>query len=95
LSTLKRIPIDELNIDKSFIDDILVNQESLSLVEDIIQITHHLNKSSLAEGVETVEQVEKLRACHCEIFQGYYFSKPLTKEELKVYIYENFFMKKG
>lgn len=95
LSILKRLPIDELKIDKSFIDDILTDTQSLSLVEDIIQITHHLSKSSLAEGTETLQQVEKLRACECEIFQGYYFSKPLTKEDLKTYIYENFFMKKG
>jgi len=86
LSLLKKLPIDELKIDKSFVDDILVNQASKNMVESIISIARNLGFYTVAEGVETKEQRDLLAAMHCDIIQGYHYSKPLKIDELKSYI---------
>ena len=90
LSLLKQLPIDELKIDKTFVDDILIDDDSLSMVENIISIGKRLNMVVLAEGVETIEQKELLQNYGCDLFQGYYFSKPLKKEDLEVYLGKKF-----
>lgn len=70
LSLLKKLPIDELKIDKSFVDDILIDKESLAMVENIIAIGKNLNMYILAEGVETTEQKDLLINKSCDLFQG-------------------------
>ena len=90
LSLLKKLPIDELKIDKSFVDDILYDEASLNMAESIISIGKNFNMSILAEGIESDEQKEKLKDLNCDLFQGYYFSKPLKKEDLKSYIKNNY-----
>lgn len=77
LSYLKRFSIDKLKIDQSFIKDIPSNTESMTIVSAIIAMAKELHLHTLAEGVETKEQVEFLRTKHCDYVQGYYFSKPL------------------
>lgn len=80
LSYLHDLPLNVLKIDKSFIDNI--NDESASdLIRSIISIGKNLNLDVVAEGTETIEQVEKLASMGCEVFQGYFFSKPLTPNE--------------
>jgi diguanylate cyclase (GGDEF)-like protein len=86
LSLLRNLPIDELKIDKSFIDDILVNQRAYMMLEGIVSIADKLNLVTVAEGVESVEQYQALQQLGCNIFQGYYFSKPLTHEELVKFV---------
>jgi EAL domain-containing protein (putative c-di-GMP-specific phosphodiesterase class I) len=86
LSILKNLPIDELKIDKSFVDDLLIDSEDAALVKSIVKIGNNLLKDTLAEGTETLEQVAKLKEYGCKIFQGYYFSKPLTKDELIIFL---------
>lgn len=86
LSLLKKLPIDELKIDKSFVDDIAFDNNSKAMVENIIAIAKNLNISILAEGIESFEQKEILTSFGCDLFQGYYFSKPLKIEQLKEYI---------
>ena len=86
LSLLKKLPIDELKIDKSFVDDILVNKASRNMVESIISIARNLGFYTVAEGVETKDQRDLLALMHCDIIQGYYYSKPLKIDELKAYI---------
>ena len=86
LSILRDLPVGELKIDKSFIDEILNKKEDAALVENIISIGKNLNMSTLAEGTETLAQVEKLKEFGCDIFQGYYFSRPLPKQELLKYL---------
>ena len=86
LSVLKKLPINELKIDKSFVDDILYDSNANALVNSIINIGKNFSMKTLAEGVESLEQVEKLKDFSCDIFQGYYFSKPLTIEDLEIYI---------
>ena len=82
LSMLKKIPFDELKIDKSFVDHITDNQTDKEMVKSIIAMGRNLGLSVLAEGVETQEQVDILKEANCDIFQGYYFSKPIPASEL-------------
>lgn len=77
LSYLKHFPVDTLKIDKSFVDDIVTRHEDAAIVRTIIQLTENLGLNTVAEGVETLEQVDLLRKMQCHNLQGYYFSKPL------------------
>lgn len=86
LSILKTLPVDELKVDKIFIDDILYNKSSLPFVKGIISLGHQLEKTVIAEGVEEIEQVTALTKLGCNYFQGYYFSRPLSFEQLTKYI---------
>ncbi|MFT5659713.1 MAG: diguanylate cyclase (GGDEF)-like protein [Sulfurimonas sp.] len=82
LSILRDLPINELKIDKSFIDNILYDDSEKALVQTIINMGKTFNMKTLAEGVESLGQVEELKKVGCDIFQGYYYSKPLSKEQL-------------
>ena len=82
LSYLTRLPIDYLKIDKAFIDDIAVPGHK-NLVPHIIAMAKSLNIKTIAEGVEHMEQVERLLECGCDELQGYYFGRPM---ELKDFI---------
>ncbi|GLS89592.1 GGDEF-domain containing protein [Psychromonas marina] len=86
LSMLKNVPIDELKIDKSFIDFITDNKNDRAMVESIITMGKNLGMTVLAEGVETEKQVTILKNKGCDLYQGYYFSKPLTLDALEVFI---------
>jgi diguanylate cyclase (GGDEF)-like protein len=86
LSLLRNLSIHELKIDKSFIDDMLIDQRAHSMLEGIISIADKMNFATVAEGVETLEQFNALQKFGCDIYQGYYFAKPLTKAQLKEYI---------
>lgn len=76
LNYLKRLPIDVLKIDKSFVDGIGVDEKSEYIAESIIKLSHSLNLKVVAEGVETREQLGYLDRMKCDVAQGYYFSKP-------------------
>ena len=76
LASLKHITVDCLKIDKYFIDDILSDRKSHTLVSSMIEMGHNLNYEIIAEGVETSEQSNKLNKLGCETAQGYLFSKP-------------------
>jgi len=86
LSILSRLPITELKIDKSFVQNMLLNEDNLTLVKSIINIGKQMRLKVVAEGVETKEELKVLDEMGCEIYQGYYFSKPLKKEDLIDYI---------
>lgn len=83
LSYLKRLPIDVLKIDKSFVDGIGVDEKSEYIAESIIKLSHSLNLKVVAEGVETKEQLGYLDKMKCDVAQGYYFSKPEKLEVIK------------
>ena len=83
LSYLKRLPIDVLKIDKSFVDGIGVDEKSEYIAESIIKLSHSLDLKVVAEGVETKEQLGYLDKMKCDIVQGYYFSKPERFEIIK------------
>jgi EAL domain-containing protein (putative c-di-GMP-specific phosphodiesterase class I) len=74
LSALNALPVDKLKIDKKFIDQMLENPESATIVNAIIQMGHAMGLIVVAEGIETEAQMEYLREAECDVGQGYYFS---------------------
>lgn len=86
LTQLKQLPIDTLKIDKSFIDDITFNTNSMAIVQAIIAMAKKLNIRVIAEGVEHLTQVNMLQELGCTFIQGYYFSKPLPAQEMQSWI---------
>lgn len=80
LSYLKRFSIDKLKIDQSFIRDIPQNNDSMTIVSAIIAMAKELNLLTLAEGVETNDQLQFLIEKNCDYAQGYFFSKPLAAQ---------------
>ncbi len=91
LSYLKKIPLDSLKIDKSFIDDIESNEQSRKLLKSIITIAKDLNLSTVAEGVENIAQKEILKDLECDMLQGYLFCKPLPPEDFSILLKSNTF----
>jgi diguanylate cyclase (GGDEF)-like protein len=81
MSYLKRLPVDVLKVDQSFIGDMTENYDARAIAKAIINLGHTLNKSVVAEGVETAEQLVLLKRWRCNRIQGYYFSRPLTADE--------------
>ncbi|MDP2760171.1 MAG: EAL domain-containing protein [Sideroxyarcus sp.] len=81
LSYLKHFPIDYLKIDQSFIRDITTDPDDAAITTAIINMARSLNLRTIAEGVETAEQLKFLRLHSCDVVQGYYFSKPVPAAE--------------
>ncbi|MDH3503122.1 MAG: EAL domain-containing protein [Nitrospirota bacterium] len=82
LSYLKRFPIHELKIDRSFLTDITHNPEDRALVSAMIYLAHEFSLTVVAEGVEHQEQLDFLTTLNCDQYQGYFFSRPVTVENL-------------
>jgi len=82
LAYLQRLPIDILKIDKSFVFDVVHNQNDAVIVEAIIALAQHMKIGIVAEGVETVQTMDYLKAQGCLKFQGYLFAKPLPLKDL-------------
>ncbi len=83
LNYLKRLPIDTIKIDKSFIDEITEDSKEEAIAESIIALAHKMNLSVVAEGIETQKQLEFIKEQKCDKAQGYYFSKPLPVDEIE------------
>ena len=82
LSYLKKLPLDHLKIDKSFVDDVLSNPNDSAIVRTILALANSLDLNVIAEGVETDAQMDFLVSCGCAAFQGYLFSRPVPVEDL-------------
>lgn len=87
-SYLKDLPVDEIKIDKSFVDDMETDAFSRSFINAITMLTHSIRKKVVVEGVESENQLNLVRDLGCDIIQGYYFGKPLT-----VFNFENKYFK--
>ncbi len=77
---IRKLPLDKIKIDKSFIQDIPSDSNSVTIVKTILNMANEMNLEVVAEGVETDEQIEFLRQHNCQFFQGFYFSKPKSVE---------------
>jgi diguanylate cyclase (GGDEF)-like protein len=82
LTYLQQLPVQELKIDRSFIESVLEVPVRKTLVRSIIEMAHALNLRVVAEGVETCEQWDFLVSCQCDLAQGYLFSRPLPESEV-------------
>ena len=89
LSYLHYFPINILKIDRSFIKDMLENENSLALVKSIIGLGKSLGMKIVAEGVENKEEAAMLRDMNCETAQGYYFAKPMPEAEVSDFVAKN------
>jgi diguanylate cyclase (GGDEF)-like protein/PAS domain S-box-containing protein len=89
MTYLKRYHIDRLKIDRSFVSEIATDSEDLSIVRAVIQLARTMGCSVVAEGVETAEQVEVLKAEGCQIAQGYYFARPMPAEAMAEFLLEH------
>ena len=94
LSMLSNLPIDELKIDKSFVDTILEDDAARKMIQNIIAIGKNYDMTILAEGVETEPQADMLRSFGCDRFQGYLYSRPLPLKELDAHISTHLFDEK-
>ncbi|GMQ88669.1 MAG: hypothetical protein BMS9Abin09_0099 [Gammaproteobacteria bacterium] len=82
LSYLKKLPVDTIKIDQSFVRDMARDPEDAAIVKTIITLAHDLKRRVIAEGVETQEQLDLLRTLGCDEIQGYLLSRPLPAEAL-------------
>ena len=84
LSYLKKLPFNQIKIDRSFVRDMLTDTSDAMMVKNIIDMTHNFGMQVIAEGVETEQQLALLREYGCLSYQGYLFSKPLPVEEFEM-----------
>ncbi|MCG8685393.1 MAG: EAL domain-containing protein [Desulfobacterales bacterium] len=89
LSYLRLFPVSILKIDKSFVDDIPMDNDSNTMVTTIISMARHLNLTTVAEGVEKAEQLDFLKTNNCDQIQGYYFAPPMPVDEFMVFLKKN------
>lgn len=87
LNYLRRLPVNVLKIDQSFVREMLAEQASLAIVESIISLAHSLGKETIAEGVETQAELDVLTERGCKLMQGYYFSKPLPAPSFEAWVH--------
>lgn len=81
LSYLKNLPFDKLKIDREFVVDVHLRKDSQAICRSLIELTRGLGLQILAEGVESLDEVEMLRHFGCNIFQGYFFSEPVSSDQ--------------
>ncbi|GGK17958.1 hypothetical protein GCM10010965_08720 [Caldalkalibacillus thermarum] len=82
LHYLRRLKLDKLKIDRSFIEGLPADEEQEALVKAMLSVAHKLGMTVVAEGIETKEQLNVLRDWGCQLGQGYYLSRPLSVESL-------------
>ncbi|MEX1262758.1 MAG: EAL domain-containing protein [Actinomycetota bacterium] len=88
LNYIRRFPVDILKVDKSFIDGVSEGGEASALTEAVIKLAGILNLKPVAEGIERADQLQRLLELHCDLGQGFFFSKPLPGDELAMLLDE-------
>ena len=82
LSYLRRLPVDVLKIDKAFVDEVASSPDAAALTQAVIELATTFGLATVAEGIEQLDQLERLRDLGCQLGQGYYFARPLDAEQL-------------
>ena len=82
MNYLKRLPINSIKVDQSFVSGLLDDKDSLAIVRSIVTLSKNLGFHITAEGIETLDQAEILKFLGCETLQGFYFSRPLSKKDI-------------
>jgi EAL domain-containing protein (putative c-di-GMP-specific phosphodiesterase class I) len=83
LRALQHFPVDVVKIDRSFIEPIERDPQEAAIVAAVISLSHALGLRTVAEGIETIAQVDRLRALGCDLAQGFYFAKPGPAEDVR------------
>jgi EAL domain-containing protein (putative c-di-GMP-specific phosphodiesterase class I) len=86
MSHLAHLPIDEIKIDRSFIQDRLTDAQDRAIVRSIARLSHDLDLEVVAEGVETWDVLHDIRELGCDYVQGYFFTCPLPAEEFSAWL---------
>ncbi|MES2072708.1 MAG: EAL domain-containing protein [Pseudomonadota bacterium] len=86
MAYLKRLPIDQLKIDRAFVKDIPGNGDDEAIVSAIVSMAHSLGIAVVAEGAETIEQINFLRSVGCDSVQGYYIAQPMPAHEVEAFL---------
>ncbi len=86
LGYLKRMPVQQLKIDRSFVSDMIMNRDDAVIVRSTIDLAHNLGLKTVAEGVETEEVLAVLSEMGCDMVQGYLVSRPLPMEEFFLFL---------
>ncbi|HEY6131817.1 MAG TPA: EAL domain-containing protein, partial [Halioglobus sp.] len=83
LAYFRDLPVDEIKIDQSFVQHMLVSEKDLAIVKAVIDLAHNFSLKVVAEGVESLAIADRLAQMRCDILQGYVFDKPLPIEEFE------------
>ena len=86
LSYLKRLPVKQLKIDRSFVSDMISDRDDAMIVRSTIDLAHNLGLSTVAEGVESEQILERLKNMKCDVAQGYLISRPLSRDDFLSYL---------
>ena len=84
LGTLRHFPVEKLKIDRSFVDGLGAESDDSVIVSGVVGLAHGLGLRVVAEGVETSDQLARLRDLGCDFGQGFYFSRPVPAEEAEI-----------
>ena len=87
MSYLKRLPLDQLKIDQSFVRDVLTDPNDAVIAKTIVALGNSLGLAVIAEGVETNAQRDFLKGVGCDTYQGYLFSRPVPAEAFAHYVH--------
>jgi EAL domain-containing protein (putative c-di-GMP-specific phosphodiesterase class I) len=88
LAYLRRLPVHEVKVDKSFVFRMAIDHDDATIVQSIVELGHNLGLAVVAEGVEDQISWDRLRAMHCDIAQGYLLSKPVPANEITRWLAE-------
>ena len=88
LNMITTLPIDTLKLDMQFVRTAFRDRKDMRMIEAVVSLARSLGLTTIAEGVETEEQLQALKALGCDIVQGYFFSKPLPAKEFESFVRE-------
>ena len=90
LSYLQRFPLDELKIDRSFIEEVKADNSHAPIVRSMVSLAHDLDMTVVAEGIETEVQLKYMQNLKCELYQGYFRSKPVVPQAFEELLLEDY-----